>query len=150
MSFSDEARELARKRQAEQQMRKPETSEEAFIRRMTWVMQKEFEERMLPPCVDRLTQWFDNVGMLPHPPLDSGERKYRPSQHFNWNTDRYEPSEVSYVEITWRFDGYGYRASCSPASPASSSALEVEINVGDKWFQANTKEAIGWALLQEG
>ena len=80
--------------------------------------------------------------MLPHPPLDSGKRRERSQSSY----ERFETITVEYVEITWRFDGYGYRASC----PGAASSLAVEINVGGRWFDANTKEEIGWALLREG
>ena len=148
MSISDEAwelaRELARKRPVE-----PVTSKDPFIRTSQMAVQLGFENRLLPRCVERLIRWFDDVGMLPHPPLDSGERKWRTSQTLNWSTERWEPCEVSYVEITWRFGGYGYRASFSEASPASSPGLEVEISVGGRWVQA-TEKALRRARGQEG
>jgi hypothetical protein len=149
VGFSEEARELARelarKAQAEQQKYGPETPLEMVIRRTQWITQKFFEEVELPHCVDKLISWFDDVGMLPHPPLDSGERKERFQRHYDSGYERFETISVYYVEITWWFDGYDYRASC----PGTTSSLAVEINVEGRWFDANTREAIGWALLQE-
>jgi hypothetical protein len=154
MSFSEEARELARelarKARAAEEMWGTETSLEAFIRRTKALIQRQFEERDLPSCVDKLIRWFDYVGMVPHPPLGTGERKERLGNRYDYYSERLESTTEYYVEITWRFDGYDYRASCPPAMAASQSLLGVEINVEGRWFQANSKEAIGWALLQEG
>jgi hypothetical protein len=146
MGFSDEAREIARKKQAEQQIRREETVTERIRRHMDFVS-KEF---LIPPCRDKLAQWFDKVGMLPYPPLGSGELKRRVRKGYGSDPDesyRNDPYE-SYVELIWRFDGYDYRAECYPYGPADW--LKIDIKVEGKWFPAGTKEAIGRALLQEG
>ena len=49
--------------------------------------------------------------------------------------------------ITWDFEGYRYRASCT--SGDSEAWPYIEISIGAKWFYAGTIEAIGDALVVE-
>ena len=92
MSFSEEARELARelarKARAAQEMWGTETPMETFIRRTQALIQWEFEEILLPSCADKLIQWFDYVGMVPHPPPGTGERKERLGNRYNDISER--------------------------------------------------------------
>lgn len=100
---------------------------------------KEQRERQRSDCIEKVLKRFDEIGMLPRPRL-TAEWALRPIQ----DPDRYDAQE-SYFKITWEFEGYKYRASCT--SRDSEAWPYIEILIGASWFYAGTIEAIGHALL---
>jgi hypothetical protein len=137
MGFSDEARKLA---QQEQQARDEQDPYRQFIDITKKALRiQERDERWRSDCREKVEQWFEGVGMSPHPPYSIGEIRRRPTS--------YSDSSEFCIEITWEFDGYKYMAAC-PENP--KSRLTVEMNIKGFWIPAgNTKEAIGRALLRE-
>jgi hypothetical protein len=141
MGFHDEAREIARQKQAE--MQEQPTGDQVFMKnmRLAFPEMEEQDEQWRSGCTEKVLRWFDKVGMLPPPELGTPKIQLRPKRY----SSNYDDTE-SCVRITWQFEGYEYRASCTSRKPESSP--EIEISVSGMWFPANTKAAIGWALIK--
>lgn len=140
MGFHDEARKIAQQAELQEQPTGDQVFKESMRRTRTFREMEEQDEQRRSDCRDKVLRWFDEVGMLPPPRPSDPEISLRPKRY----SSNYDDTE-SYVKITWRFDGYDYRASCASRNPESSP--EVEISVDSEWFPANTKKEIGRALL---
>jgi len=136
MGFHDEARKIAQRKQ-QRQATGAETLSERIDRLLPNL--KEQRERQRSDCLEKVLKWFDEIGMLPHPRL-TAEWARRPLN----DPDRYDAQE-SYFKITWEFEGYKYRASCT--SGDSEAWPYIEVWIGARWFYAGTIEAIGHAFL---
>ena len=132
MGFHDEARKIAQQKQ-QSQATEAETLSERIDRLFPKL--KEQRERVQSDCIEKVLQWFDEIGMLPRPRI-TAEWALRPIH----DPDRYNAQE-SYFKITWEFEGYKYMASCT--SGDSEAWPYIKIWIGARWFYAGTVEAIG-------
>lgn len=103
---------------------------------------QEREEQWRSDCKEKLGKWFDRIGMLPVPPHSAGELRRRVSRHVS----RYADAAEYWMEITWQFGGYKFRAA---STEDRESLLKVEICINGDWLKADTKAAIGHAILDE-
>jgi hypothetical protein len=136
MSFSDDARKFAQQKQTEKQKAAEEAARDSERR-----IQVEIEQRE-SRCISELEQWFDGVGMQPYPVLSIGRRSWHSGL---WPTLGEDAGEYRF-DIAWEFEGYAYKSSYTDPGPTSPW---VYIRVNYQWHQANDKEQIGHALLQE-
>jgi hypothetical protein len=142
MGFHDEAREIARKKLAEQQARGQQAGEQSYFEISVEELRKQ-DDRWRSDCEEKVRRWFNEVGMLPYPEYSRPEIRHR-LRGYSYSDDRNtEPC----VEITWQFDGYEYGASCYSRKPESLPTIEIDVK--GRWFPVNTKGEIGLVLLQE-
>jgi hypothetical protein len=132
MTFNEEARRLAQQARADNQARQEEAKK---LDEQRAAEEHRVVERK---CKVILTQWFDEIGMLPHPKVTVGPMGWRYSG--SWEDDIRYPV----VEVTWRYESYNYRASFDPGNPKLPG---VQIYARNQWFPADTKFQIGNALL---
>jgi hypothetical protein len=132
MTFHEDALRLAKEQQTREQARQEEA------RKLAEQQAAKEYELLQAKCKKLLFQWFDEIGMLPHPRVRVGPVVWTHSG--SWEDDTKNPS----VEVTWKYEGYRYRTSCDPRNPQWQGA---QIYIGAQWLGASTKEAIGRALL---
>jgi hypothetical protein len=96
------------------------------------------EHRVLESkCKEILYKWFNEIGMLPRPAITVG----RTAWEYSGYDDDYK---IFFIDATWQYEGHDYRGRFSPPE---SGQPDIQIFVGNQWFNANTREQIGKALL---
>jgi len=119
MGFHDDAIKAEQQRRA-----KADADAKEYVRKLT-------EERE-----SALRQWFDSVGMSPHPRFTSTE----PIEAVYETYDG--PSRYTYVEMSWSVDGYEYSARWM-----DNRHLTVYIHIAGKFYQVEDRNSIGRVLL---
>jgi seryl-tRNA synthetase len=148
MSFNEEAIRIAKLKKEEEQTARlaaeiAATEKEAAYRRLS-----------RQECEVKLNEWFDQIGMNPHPRVLFGEETTirRPVGSYDDGNVEIIPC----VKVSWQFEANDYMATIEIQARWNAktrvphvSFSSVCIRINGQWKAAETKEAIGRALLMQ-
>jgi hypothetical protein len=122
MGFYEDAINEARRREAESEEHRTRIEKE----------RRETNERYRRAGELKLRQWFDSIGMTPHPVFTATEPVTR------WVEDK----SVTFIQMKWSYGGYEYNGTWYPGDK-----LAVRMHIANWSYDVTDKASIGSALI---